>query len=355
MTTSSAPSPASAGRSLAGGFLMGLANLVPGVSGGTMILALGLYDRFITAVAEFTRLRPSRATLRFLVILMAGFAVAVLALAGPAVWLVTSHRWIAYSLFIGMALGGVPSLIGFAKPFGIKPLVQVLVGVAIMAGVAFGMSDSPLPHTWIVFLVIGAAAASSMILPGISGSYILLIFGLYDVVVGSIRPSAMKADFGASMAIIIPVGFGVVLGIGLLSNVLKLLLHRFERGTHCVLLGLLLGSVLGLWPFQESTHPHLVTSDHVDAVLLLQEGKTVDEVHEETGIEFTVAAAAAMSTPYAGKTKGELKLLGLQLERYSPNVTRIGIALALLLGGFLVTRKIGGEEKPAPGQCDSTR
>jgi putative membrane protein len=324
---------------------MGLANLVPGVSGGTMILALGLYDRFITAVAELTRLRPSRTTLRFLAIIGVGLVVAIVGLAGPAVWLVTSHRSIAYSLFIGMALGGVPSLAGFARPFGLRPLLQILVGVAIMAGVAFGMSDSPLPHSWIVFLVIGAVAASSMILPGISGSYILLIFGLYDVVVGSIRPSALREDWRASIAILIPVGIGVVLGIGLLSNVLKLLLHRFERPTHCVLLGLLVGSVLGLWPFQAAAHPHLVTRPGVEAVLLLQEGGTRELVLEETGVELTEAEALELTARHSGASKGDLKLLGLQLTPYPPSLSQVAIALAVLLGGFAITRKIGGEER----------
>ncbi len=336
--------PASPVRVLAGGFLMGLANLVPGVSGGTMILAVGLYDRFIEAVAELTRLRPSRRTVAFLAVLLVGTVVAILGLATPAVWLVTSHRWIAYSLFVGMALGGVPALAGFAKAPGVATVVQILAGIAIMAVVAFGMSNSALPHTWVVFLVIGAAAASSMILPGISGSYILLIFGLYDVVVGSIRPSALREDWQASVAILVPVLVGVVVGIGLLSNVLKLLLHRFERGTHCVLLGLLLGSVLGLWPFQEAAHPSLATKAGVEAVLLLQEGSSVEAVEEETGVALTDEEAGELRARYAELGKGELKLLGLQLDRYPPSVGNVAIALLVLAGGFLITRKIGGSE-----------
>jgi len=215
------------------------------------------------------------------------------------------------------------------------------------------MSDSPLPHTWIVFLVIGAAAASSMILPGISGSYILLIFGLYDVVVGSVRPAALREDWQASLAILVPVGVGVVLGIGLLSNVLKLLLHRFERGTHCVLLGLLLGSVLGLWPFQDAAHPRLATKSGVEAVLLLLDGGSPHAVTEETGVELTAAEAGELVERYRGSSKGDLKLLGLQLDRYAPSGSRIAIAILCLAGGFLLTRRIGVKEPAGEAQFDS--
>jgi len=167
-------------------------------------------------------------------------------------------------------------------------------------------------------------------------------------VIGSIRVSAVREDWRASLAVLVPVGFGVVLGIGVLSNVLKHLLVRYERGTHCVLLGLLFGSVLGLWPFQEARHPELVTKPGVEAVLQLQSGeRTLAEICAATGIELTEDEATALRRDYAGLGKGELKLLGLQLERYSPSPARVGIVLLLLVGGFLVTRRLG-----APGATD---
>ena len=90
-----------------------------------------------------------------------------------------------------------------------------------------------------------------MILPGISGSYLLLLFGLYETVIGSLSRDELLGNTAASLAILAPVGVGAALGIGLLSNGLKRLLERSSRATHGALMGLLLGSVLGLWPFQE--------------------------------------------------------------------------------------------------------
>ncbi|MFT4711273.1 MAG: putative membrane protein, partial [Planctomycetota bacterium] len=194
-------------RVVLGGFLMGLANLVPGVSGGTMILAVGLYDRFISAVAELSSLRWSKGMFLFLFLLAAGLGVALIGLAGPAVHMVTHYRWAMYSLFVGMTLGGAPELLRLAFP---KPAygdadanksedkssatIAMVLGFALMAWIAWSLQGVSLPHTFMAFMMMGVVAASSMILPGVSGSYLLLIFGVYDVVIGSLSSSALKED-----------------------------------------------------------------------------------------------------------------------------------------------------------------
>lgn len=335
--------PASVTRTVLGGFLMGVANLVPGVSGGTMILAIGLYDRFIEAVARATSLRWSRDTLVFLGLIVAGAFVAVLGLSAPAVWLVVEHRWIAYSLFVGMTLGGVPLLWKAVRPLDAGSVVAFLLALAGMVWVARGLSDSPLPQDFATFTFVGALAASSMILPGISGSYVLLIFGMYDVVVGSLRPGDLLDDPSGSLGILVPVGIGVALGIGLLSNVLKVVLTRWEKPAHAALLGLLLGSVTGLYPFQEAVHPDLVSKARVEAVVLVLADADPGTIAEETGVELTEEARSRLAATYAGRTKGDLKLLGLQLETVPPGALRVAGALGLLLGGFVLTKMLGKE------------
>lgn len=287
--------PAAPTRVFAGGVFMGLANLVPGVSGGTMILALGLYDRFIGAVADIARLRLDARSLGFLVVLLTGAAVAVLGLATPAVWVVQEHRWLAYSLFIGMTLGGVPLLWGVVRPLDLRAAAGVLAGFGGMAVVAFGLQSTALSPTIPTLVLAGALAGSSMILPGISGSYILLILGLYDTIVGSVRPATLRAEPAASIVIIVAVGVGVVVGVGLLSNGLRWLLARHTRVSHAVLLGLLVGSVLGLWPFQRPAAPG------------------------------PVAGAAEI----------------VRLERYRPTAGQAGIALVALASGLALTVALG--------------
>lgn len=323
---------------------MGMANLVPGVSGGTMILAIGLYERFIESVARVTSLRWSRSTMSFMGLLIGGALLAILSLSAPAVWLVLEHRWVAYSLFIGMTLGGVPLLwrsLGSIKAQGAGSWIAFGLSLALMVWVARGLSNSPVEHSFVTFLLVGGLAASSMILPGISGSYILLIFGLYDVVVGCLRPAELRQDPMGSFWILLPTGLGVVLGIGLLSNVLKLLLVRFERTAHCALLGLLLGSVAGLWPFQEAVHPELVSKQDVRAISMLLAGEDDAAIEERTGLSFTPERRGELGARYAGQSKGDLKLMGLQLERYEPDALRAAMAAGLLLSGFLLTGKLG--------------
>ncbi len=341
-------------RSISGGFLMGLANLVPGVSGGTLILALGLYDRFIGAIADVTRLRFTRSSIFFLAWILLGAAVAVLSMSGVAVGLIASHRWIMYSLFIGLALGGVPELVPLCRPFRLTSVLSVAAGLGVMIFLAFGVEATDIPHTIPVLIVVGGLAASSMILPGISGSYILLILGMYDFVIGSLSSSELREDPVGSLKVIVPVGVGAVLGIALLSNVLKYLLARHSSVSHSVLLGLLFGSVFGLYPFQEPVHADLANKPWRKAATMLVQGATPEEVEARYEIEFTPEEAATVRERFAGQTAGDLKQQGDLLRTFAPSALQVLGSLALLILGVLLARFLGrgkpeeaSQEQPA--------
>lgn len=333
--------PLKPARIVFGGLLMGLANLVPGVSGGTMILAMGLYDRFISALADLSRLRFSRDAIVFLGLIGLGAVGALVGLSGIAVSLVTHSRWIMYSLFIGMTLGGAPELLRECKPLRPGAWVAFLSCFALMATLAWGLAGAQVPETTIVLVFMGVLGASSMILPGISGSYMLLIFGMYDVVVGSLSASALKEDPMACLAVIAPVGVGAVLGMGLLSNLLKSMLARHSVLSHSALLGLLLGSVLGLWPFSEPVHADMAHKPFRKAVTLLVAGGTREQVNEKYEVEFSVERADELRATYAGKSAGDLKVIGDELQRFDPTGKQIGMALGLFLLGLSITRLLG--------------
>jgi putative membrane protein len=336
-----APAPQ---RVLFGGFLMGLANLVPGVSGGTMILALGLYDRFIGAIADITRLRREPRSIWFLALIGIGAVASVALLAGVAVDLVVNHRWVMYSLFVGMTLGGVPELWKQCRPLGASTVIGTLVGIGIMAGLAWGLSSTQLPRNTGVFLIVGAIAASSMILPGVSGSYLLLILGMYEVVVGSISET-LRGDRLEGLAVMVPVGIGAVLGMALLSNVLKLALARAPKSSHAVLLGLLCGSVLGLWPFQEAQHPELTDRSTRKAVIMLVEGQDLATVNEAVSMHLDEERAAELRERYGALSADELKAQSVALVRFDPSGRQWGFALLLLLAGGITTRFLGRGSK----------
>ena len=259
-------------RSALGGVLMGLANLVPGISGGTMLLAAGVYPRFIEGIAEVTTLRFRPPSLVVLGSVTVAAALAILLLAGTVKDLVVAYRWIMYSGFIGLTLGGVPvvaSLLGrwdrsAAAGAGLGSLGMAGLALAQAQGVTTtsGAEASPL---W--FAIAGLAGASAMILPGVSGGYLLLLMGMYVPILSGIDAfkEALEAmDVGAligpTLGVIAPVGLGVVIGVVGVSNVLRWLLARYEKLTLGLLIGLLIGAVVGLWPFQEGVVPELGTA-----------------------------------------------------------------------------------------------
>ena len=256
-------------RGTVGGVLMGLANLVPGISGGTMLLAAGVYRGFIGAIAELTTLRFRPRSLVLLASIALAAATSILFFAGAVRDLVVHQRWLMYSLFIGLTLGGVPLLWRLARPATPALWLCAAASFAAMAAMALtgpGASGDDTNAFWM--FMAGLAAASAMVLPGVSGGYLLLLLGQYEPILGTVdqlkRGLLGDAVLGtdpdlalvmAAMGTVIPLGLGVVAGVAGVSNALAWLLRRYEKATLGALLGLLLGAVVGLWPFQEATEP----------------------------------------------------------------------------------------------------
>ena len=298
---------------------MGLANLVPGISGGTMLLSAGVYPEFIGAIAEVTtfRFKPRSLVLLGSVVSMA--AVAILLFAGTVKDLVVEERFIMYSLFIGLTLGGVPIVWRLAKPMSTGLALGAASGFVAMIIMALGQpaSSSAAGPAYGLLFVAGLVGASAMILPGVSGGYLLLLLGQYvpilsavsdfkDALLSSPRDYALA---WSAMEVGIPVGVGVVLGVVGVSNLLRWLLERYRKPTLGVLLGLLLGAVVGLWPFQQAVPPepgNIIKGTEVTASNL----KTFD--------------AEDWST-----------------ERFTPSGTQVATALALIALGFAATELLG--------------
>ena len=275
-TADPAALPVLALRSVLGGVLMGLANLVPGISGGTMLLASGVYPRFIGAIAELTTLRVRFRSVLVLGAVIASALVAIGLLAGAVKGLVVDHRWIMYSIFIGLTLGGVPvvwQLIRKAdrssRDVGLGSVAPaVAAGFAVMAAVAWlqsrGAAGGGGNDGFAFMLVAGMVGASAMILPGVSGGYLFLVMGVYvpvlsgiDAVMQAVGDQNWDALVEPMRGVVLPVGIGVVLGVVLVSNALRWMLKRYEKATLGFLLGLLIGAVVGLWPFQEGVKPQV--------------------------------------------------------------------------------------------------
>lgn len=247
-----------------GGVLMGLANLVPGISGGTMLLAAGVYPAFIAAIAEVTTLKFKPRSMILLAAIVGSAALAILLLAGLMRSLVIEQRFLMYSIFIGLTLGGLPLVWRLAKP--VSPAVFIGGGASFMFMVAMqlglGEGNSGGEASSLFLVLSGLAGASAMILPGVSGGYLLLLLGQYEVILGSIDTLKQGLLGGPdldlvldAMVVVIPVGIGVLIGVVGVSNLLRWLLDRYAKATLGALMGLLLGAVVGLWPFQQPVEP----------------------------------------------------------------------------------------------------
>lgn len=322
-----------AARTVVGGVLMGIANLIPGVSGGTMILAIGLYEDFIESVAGLTAFRWTAGRIIFLVLLFAGAGASILGLSSVILFLLFRYSSLMYALFIGLTLGGAPLLWRMMGRHTPGAIVAAVAGVLLMAGIAMMSKGGQMPRNTTMDVVNGVVGSTTMVLPGISGSYMLLVMGQYDRVIGSIS-DLKDRDFSA-LRIIIPVGIGAVIGIVGLSNLLKLLLRRYEKVTLGFLLGMLLGSVLGLYPFGRAPTEKIL------------------QKQPETKVrQFAVDWGVAGADELAGDALVEHVIAGW------PHRTRQGFvasellgALVMLVFGFALTTALGrmgskGEMEP---------
>ncbi len=347
--TNSTPLPLLAVRGGIGGVLMGLANLVPGISGGTMLLAAGVYPRFINAIGEVTTFKFRKASMVLLGSVVLTALLAIVLLAGPVKDLVVHHRWVMYSLFIGLTLGGVPvvwRLIGGRRQHTLSVWIAAGVGLIAMGLLAYVQmqGDGGVERSgWVLMFLAGVAGASAMILPGVSGGYLLLVLGVYVPILSGIAVAkdAAKAGDLAGLSdpvlnVVLPVGLGVVVGVVVVSNLLKWLLARYEKPTLGVLLGLLLGAVVGLWPFQQGVAPQpganlkgqTVVLGDAGELIFKQSGKPVEPDDYPTAV-------------------------------FAPSSGQITGAVGLIAGGFLVTMLvdlIGSGKRPTPPtEPDDTR
>lgn len=255
-TPKSKDSPSALALTAAKGFCMGAADVVPGVSGGTMAFILGIYQRLLEAIRAFD-LTAARLALTFklrelivrvdLVFLLAlglgiGSALLFFTRVVPLPTLIRTHPEHIYALFFGLIAG---SIVILARELGrlsahdwIAIVAGALVGFAVINMVPFETPEA----SWFVF-VAGALAISAMILPGISGSFILLLLQKYAYIFDAIG----RFDF----SIIIPFGLGCATGLMLFSRILAWLLRHFYRATLVTIIGILVASLWRIWPFQD--------------------------------------------------------------------------------------------------------
>lgn len=241
------------------GLCIGAANVIPGVSGGTIALLTGVYGRLLAAVGHLTDapLRLARARRwreawtaadgSFLAVLGAGLVVSIFTFARLFEWLLRTHEVETMAFFFGLILLSIFYVGQGVKHWRADRLIALLAGAAVAAGVALMAPASENPDPVYVF-VCGVIAVASMILPGLSGSFVLLIMGNYALVLGAVGH--------LHWPVLIPMTLGCAVGLLGFSRLLDWVLQRWRDLTLALMTGFVLGSLAVIWPWK-----HKATAD----------------------------------------------------------------------------------------------
>lgn len=310
----SAPLPGILVRGYLGGLLMGVANIVPGISGGAMLLLVGMYTRFIIAIADLVSFRWRMRAFATLAAIGAGAGTSILFLAGPVKYMVLNHRMETFAVFIGMRLGSLPVVWRMARPATRSTYWGALVGLVVTGAMAtfvyrpdiisnLGLGGPPM------MFAAGLAGASATVLPGMDGSYIMMLLGQYVPVLGAIDAFKDAVAAGNASAMLdafltlLPVAIGVAIGLGGVSIALRHLMARYPKFIFGVLLGIIVGALIGLWPFGRYVPPEIGE---------LVKGVIITEANRAT-----------------------IPMDDWRVAFYAPTLTEVGIALALIAAGFV--------------------
>ncbi len=236
------------------GVVIGIANAIPGVSGGTMMVSMGIYDKLIYSVTHLFK-QPVK-SIKTLLPYFIGMAIGIVGLAFAIVAMFEHIPFQTCMLFIGLILGGVPILTGHLKGvrFNLSHAVVFLIffGSIILLQIFGGQgSDVALtvtPFSLFKLLLVGVVAAATMVIPGVSGSMMLMTMGYYRPVIGSVKNliTALVAFDAPKIIhicmILIPFGIGVVVGIFAVAKLIEMLMDKYEALTYCGIMGLVVAS-----------------------------------------------------------------------------------------------------------------
>jgi len=236
------------------GFAMGAANVIPGVSGGTIAVVTGIYEKLLNSVksidlvalklllkGEFKAF-ASHINLLFLSSVGIGAVLSIISLAKLFKFLLVDYSLFLWSFFFGLILASVYFLAKTVSKLSAINVLFFVIGTIIAIGISLlkpGAEDSSI---WYL-MVCGVVAICSMILPGLSGSYVLILLGNYQLIM-------IESIAKFNISVIAPVGAGCVVGLLVFSHVLSWLFKKFKDSTISLLSGFILGSLLILWPWK---------------------------------------------------------------------------------------------------------
>ena len=231
------------------GIAIGVAFIIPGFSGGSVAAILGIYERLVNSIADI--FKSFKESVKTLLPIALGMVIGILGLLYPLGWALEAFPIPTVTLFVGLALGGLPSI---TDKLSGKPKPYYLLSFLIPFALALGLSLLPIGADvdlfnlnvggYVILFIIGVIGSAALVVPGISGSMILLILGYYNPIVDLATNHFLKGkDVPVSILVLGSAGLGIIFGFILISIIMKHLLKNHPRGTHFAILGFILGSI----------------------------------------------------------------------------------------------------------------
>ena len=241
------------------GFIMGIANIIPGVSGGTLALTLGIYENFISAISHlFSNLKEN---IKFLLPIFIGIGLSLLTMSSVITTSFERFPIPTTLFFMGLVIGGIPML--FSKIKGSKEMKKVSSYVILFFTFAFvmilafsnelfgnGLGDASFDNLSILgyfgLSFIGMIAAATMVIPGVSGSLVLMLLGYYFPIINVIKEITHFEYLFPNIFILFFFGIGVLLGIVLVAKLIEWLLKKYEKKTYFGVVGFIIASIIAI-------------------------------------------------------------------------------------------------------------
>ncbi|MFL2579244.1 MAG: DUF368 domain-containing protein [Parvicellaceae bacterium] len=238
------------------GFGMGAANVIPGVSGGTIALVTGIYEQLINSLKSFN-LKAVKllfsgnfksfieyTQLKFLVSVFSGTALSIVTLAKVLEFFFTKNEQLVWSFFFGLIIASIYYVGKMVKSWNISSFISLAFGIFFAASLAF-LKPVTQDDSFYYLVICGIVSVASMILPGLSGSYVLILMGNYQLIM-----LQSVSDPISNLNILLPVILGAIVGFLGLSHGISYVLKKFYNSTISLLTGFVVGSLLIIWPWK---------------------------------------------------------------------------------------------------------
>lgn len=240
------------------GFIMGIANIIPGVSGGTLAIILGIYEKFIGALSHF--FKDFKENLKFLILVFIGIGASLITMSNVIDYSYNNFPIPTTLFFIGLVVGGIPLLYGKVKgkpemkkvsSWAIFALAFVCVIFLALSNKIFGEGGS-VDFTnmglggYVLLFIVGAVAAATMIIPGVSGSLVLMLLGYYYPIINLLKELTQFNNVFSNLTIAVVFGLGVLVGIVLISKLIEFLFNKYETKTYFGVLGFIFASIVAI-------------------------------------------------------------------------------------------------------------